>query len=198
MKLDSKNLFITSDTHFGHTNICKGISKWDWKKNPSSVRDFETLSQMNDRIVNNINSKVGHDDVLIHVGDWSFGGFENIENFRSRLTCQNIILITGNHDHHVKTNRGGVQKLFSHVSKMEEIEIDKKLVVFCHHPVDHWMDSEKGSYMLHGHLHSIGEKRFSPGRKMDVGIDGSPDFAPYHINEIFAILEKRFTPKPRH
>jgi len=31
---------------------------------------------MNDTLVNNINEMVGENDVLIHLGDWSFGGFE--------------------------------------------------------------------------------------------------------------------------
>jgi hypothetical protein len=28
---------------------------------------------------------VGQDDVLFHLGDWSFGGFESIEQFRNQI-----------------------------------------------------------------------------------------------------------------
>lgn len=178
-------------THYAHTNICRGVSKWDWKSDPSSVRNFDTLSQMNDKIVNNINAVVGHDDTLIHVGDWSFGGIEKIPEFRSRITCQNIILIMGNHDHHIKKNRNNLKDLFIHTSKMEEIEIGKRLFIFCHFPVESWMDMKKGTYMIHGHLHNGGEKRFGNGRKMDIGIDGHPEFRPYHIDEIIKLLEPR-------
>jgi calcineurin-like phosphoesterase family protein len=45
----------------------------------SQTRDFDSLDKMNTAIVNNINELVGQDDVLIHLGDWSFGGFEQIE-----------------------------------------------------------------------------------------------------------------------
>ena len=30
------------------------------------------------------------DDFLIHLGDWSFGGFDSIKEFRSRINCKNI------------------------------------------------------------------------------------------------------------
>jgi calcineurin-like phosphoesterase family protein len=198
MKLTNSNIWLTSDTHYAHTNICKGVSNWDFVSRPDSVRDFKNLSQMNDAIVNNINAKVGKDDTLIHVGDWSFGGFENIELFRSRIVCENIHLILGNHDHHIKHNKGDVKDLFTTVGKMEEITIAKKLFVFCHYPLDSWEEMRRGTYMIHGHVHTKGDQRFGHGRKMDVGIDGSPDFAPYHIDDIFRILEKRVNVDERH
>lgn len=177
--------------HYGHQNICKGTSSWDWKSQPDSVRDFDTLSQMNDKIVDNINDVVKHDDTLIHIGDWSFGGFEKISEFRSRIICQNIILILGNHDHHIKKNKENIKDFFIHTAIMEEIEIAKKLFVFCHFPLEHWIDEKKGTYMIHGHLHSPSDKRLGKGRKMDVGLDGHPEFRPYHIDEIFELLRSR-------
>jgi calcineurin-like phosphoesterase family protein len=193
MKLNRENLWITSDTHYAHKNICRGVSEWDWKSKPNSVRNFETLSQMNDTIVNNINDVVEYDHTLIHVGDWSFGGFDKIPEFRSRVVCQNIIFIPGNHDHHIKKNKNNVRELFSYIIKLEEIEIDKKKFVFCHFPQKGgWVDMSKGSYMIHGHTHSKGEDRFSDmGRMMDVGMDGHPEFRPYHIEEIFELLKYR-------
>ena len=41
----------------------------------SVTRDFKSLDHMNDAIVDNINNMVGVNDVLIHLGDFSFGGF---------------------------------------------------------------------------------------------------------------------------
>lgn len=184
--------------HYAHTNICRGVSGWDWKSRPDSVRNFDTLSQMNDTIVNNINAVVGQYDTLIHCGDWSFGGYEKIPEFRSRIICENIILIPGNHDHHIKKNKENVRDLFTHVAQMEEIEIAKKLFVFCHFPLESWIDMDRGSYMIHGHFHNTGDKRFGLGRKMDVGMDGHPEFRPYHIDEIFKLLESRRNDDNRH
>ena len=63
--LTTGRVWITSDTHFHHTNICRGITNWrtqDGKIPVNSTRDFLSLDQMNDAIVNNINEKVGPDD----------------------------------------------------------------------------------------------------------------------------------------
>ncbi len=68
---------------------------------------------MNDVIVDNINSIVGENDVLIHLGDWSFGGFDNIAEFRSRIVCKNVHLTYGNHDHHIRRNKDDIQSIFS-------------------------------------------------------------------------------------
>ena len=97
-----QRLFFTSDTHYAHTNLCTGTTKWG----PGNrTRDFKTLSQMNDAIVNSINSVVGQDDILIHLGDWSFGGIDKIWEFRKRIICKNIYLFLGNHDEHIKLNK---------------------------------------------------------------------------------------------
>lgn len=93
-----QKLFFTSDTHFNHTNICEGVSKWAGERN---CRPFQSLSEMNQTLVDNINSVVGEDDILFHLGDWSFGGKEQIWEFRKRIKCKNIHLIFGNHDHHI-------------------------------------------------------------------------------------------------
>ena len=93
-----QNLYFTSDTHYNHTNICRGVSKWPEGR---GTRDFHSLGEMNSAIVSGINSVVGPDDVLVHLGDWSFGGFESIAEFRKKILCKNVILFLGNHDHHI-------------------------------------------------------------------------------------------------
>jgi len=100
-----QQVFVTSDTHYNHKNICKGVSEWDISRQNNSVRDFKDLYQMNSTIVNNINAVVGEDDILIHFGDWSFGGIEQIWEFRKQIICKNIYLIFGNHDHHIFDNK---------------------------------------------------------------------------------------------
>lgn len=97
------NIWFTSDTHHSHKNICIGVSEWDDKA--KSCRNFQTLEEMNELIVSNINKYVKEDDILYHLGDWSFGGIENIWKFRKQIKCKNIYLIPGNHDHHIKKNK---------------------------------------------------------------------------------------------
>jgi calcineurin-like phosphoesterase family protein len=86
--------------------MCRGVTKWDIStpRGLEAVRDFETLEEMNNSLVKNINDNVNENDWLIHMGDWSFGGFERIEEFRSMINCKNIVLILGNHDHHIQAS----------------------------------------------------------------------------------------------
>lgn len=182
-------------THYNHKNICEGTSNWTSGK----TRPFQTLERMNARIVDNINTKVGQDDILIHLGDWSFGGFESIEEFRSRIICKNIYLIYGNHDHHIVNNRCGVQSLFvdtAHYATLDlYLEMKKGYEVhhsftLCHFPICSWHDMNRGRFHLFGHVHLPEEKKLMPGRSMDVGVDGN-DLEPYEIRDIIRILSGR-------
>ena len=191
----NQKLWITSDTHYNHKNICEGTSNWTSGK----TRPFQTLEKMNARIVDNINTKVGQDDILIHLGDWSFGGFESIEEFRSRIICKNVYLIYGNHDHHIVNNRGNVQSLFvdtAHYATLDlYLEIKKGQEVhhaftLCHFPICSWHDMNRGRFHLFGHVHLPEEKKLMPGRSMDVGMDGN-DLEPYEIRDVIRILSGR-------
>lgn len=104
--------YFTSDPHYSHINICRGVSRWgkldedgNFIVSEDSTRDFKTLEDMNDAIVNAINSAVGKEDELYLLGDVSFNGIENLWNFRKRINCETIHLIFGNHDHHIEKNR---------------------------------------------------------------------------------------------
>jgi len=88
MKIELKQeqrLWFTSDTHYNHTNICRATTRWT--DADSVTRDFSSLQKMNETLVSNINKYVQQDDILIHLGDWSFGGFESIKEFRDRIVC---------------------------------------------------------------------------------------------------------------
>ena len=203
MKLTNKNVWTTSDTHYDHTNLCKGSTRWDIStpKGLAAVRDFESLKIMNETLVKNINDNVLKNDWLIHLGDWSFGGFEKIEEFREQINCDNIILILGNHDHHIQRNIENVRSLFTRVDRMMDLFVtnDKKKenqFVLCHYPIISWQSMRRGTYMIHGHQHLKGDSRFGQGKRMDVGICGSPEFRPYHIDEVVNLLKDRVSTEP--
>jgi hypothetical protein len=45
---------------------------------------------------------------------------------------------------------------------------------------------------LHGHCHLPTNKRFGVGKRMDVGMDGHPEFRPYNlIREVVPLLKNR-------
>ena len=186
-------IFITSDTHYGHKNLVRGVTNWrtqDGEIPIESTRDFETIDMMNQQLVDNINTLVGQDDTLIMLGDVSFGGFENIEIFLDRLVCQNIHLILGNHDMHIQNNRGNIQSRFLSVQHYLEVNINDRNFVLCHYPLQSWHGLNKGVIQLHGHTHLGNNKKFGKGKKMDGGVDGN-DLKPYSIDEIIKIMDKR-------
>jgi len=106
--LTTGTVWITSDTHYHHKNICRGVTNWrtkDGKIPMDQTRNFQDLDEMDSVIINNINQKVGPNDTLIHLGDVAFGGFEKIGEFLDRLVCKNVHLVLGNHDQHITKNR---------------------------------------------------------------------------------------------
>jgi len=186
-------IFITSDWHFGHKNIVRGVTNWrtqDGEVPVGSTRDFETIDKMNQQLVDNINTLVGQDDTLIMLGDVSFGGFDNIGIFLDRLICKNIHLTLGNHDHHIQNNRGDIQTRFLSVNHYLEVRLNDRNFVLCHYPLQSWNNMNKGVIHLHGHVHLPKHRKFGHGKKMDVGVDGN-GMNPYSIDEIIKIMDKR-------
>jgi calcineurin-like phosphoesterase family protein len=126
---NNKTIWLTSDTHYSQKNICRGTTNWRTPEGEiptERTRNFNTLEEMNDAIVNNINNLVKEDDILIHLGDWSFGGFENIEEFRNRIICKNIHLILGNHDHHIDKNHNNIRKIIPIRKLVRTIRIQRR------------------------------------------------------------------------
>jgi len=195
IKIDKdRKVFVTSDTHFSHKNICRGVTSWhlpDGSVPTDQTRDFKTIEQMNESIVSGINSVVGQDDILIHLGDFSFGGFENIKIFRDRIVCKEIHLILGNHDTHIEKNRENIQELFTSVNHYTKLMYKLKTFVLFHYPVVSWDGLNKGHIHLHGHVHLPTSLRFGKGKKMDVGMDGHPTFGVYDMDDIIRMMEKR-------
>jgi calcineurin-like phosphoesterase family protein len=202
-----QQLFFTSDTHYNHTNICRGVSNWPGGR---GTREFHSLGEMNAAIVCGINSVVGEEDYLVHLGDWSFGGFESIIEFRKQIICKNIILFLGNHDHHIRNNRDGVCGHFKQVSSYDIIDIrrpegnetKKYQFVCCHFPIASWDGLNQGIPHLHGHVHLPPKLKISEGKAMDVGMDGN-NMQPYSLNEILGIMrdqpiKKLSLPKDHH
>jgi calcineurin-like phosphoesterase family protein len=193
---EGQQLFFTSDTHYSHKNICRATTEWTDAED--KTRDFRSLDHMNDTIVNNINGRVGEDDILFHLGDWSFGGFEKIQELRDRIVCKNIHLILGNHDEHIKKNKNNIQDLFLSVNQYLELEVydsnrgkfTKDTFVLFHYPISSWNYLSKGISHIHGHTHLPQNKKIGLGRSIDCGMDGN-NYMPYSLHEIKSLLKNQ-------
>jgi len=195
---DDRKVFFSSDFHYSHKGICAGVTTWT--DADDVTRKFDTLDQMNDAIVNNINSRVGEDDILICLGDWSFGGFDNIKIFRDRIISKTIYIIAGNHDHFIVQNKDNVQDLFAEVwdditfltikKRINKNTTNKYNFVLSHYPIASWACMNDGWYHLHGHVHLPEEHKIGQGRSLDCGVDGNNLF-PYELDEIDNLLSNR-------
>ena len=191
-----QRLWFTSDTHYNHANICSATTQW---KDPVTCREFKTLEHMNAHLVGNINERVGQDDILFHLGDWSFGGFEQIERFRNQIVCKNVHIITGNHDHHIENNREDCNNLFSSVNKYLNLIVKwgvgttlmgEQRFALMHFPIASWDNMARGAIHLHGHVHFSPDKRIGMGKMMDVGVDGN-NLYPIGMMEVIKLMDKQ-------
>lgn len=196
-----QNTWISSDLHAFHKNIVRKLSSWN---DGSTMRDFDSVDQMNDTIVNNINSVVKEEDLLICLGDWNFGGIQNLPIFRERIACRNIILVLGNHDGRhgqefdpIVRGRRSSSYFKMYTQYLEAIYNDIPIIMF-HYPIASWNHMGKGAIHTFGHIHSVGEARFfNGGKSMDVGLDGN-NMMPYHIDEILSLMKDRPIKKEGH
>lgn len=194
-----QRLYFTSDTHYNHANICSATTRWTNAQR--LTREFKSLDHMNRALVDNINERVGENDILIHLGDWSFGGFESIAQFRKQILCKNVHLVLGNHDHHIQRNKENVQSLFSSVHEYLYLNVvrpgttkkdamDRFSFVCMHYPIASWNGMNDGVIHLHGHVHLMPDARLHKGKAMDVGCEGN-NLYPISLSEVLNIMKDR-------
>lgn len=80
----SRDIWIISDTHFGHENIIRYCN-----------RPFANAKEADEKMIENWNSVVKHEDIVYHLGDVYFGqnGVGALPQLKGRKR-----LILGNHD----------------------------------------------------------------------------------------------------
>jgi calcineurin-like phosphoesterase family protein len=147
---------------------------------------------MDQIIFDNINEVVGLDDTLYILGDFCFKGKKPIE-YRSRIICQNIHLIYGNHDRRSDFNDD--LQGFSSVQDVKEIIHCNQKIFLSHYPHRSWPASHKGSFHCYGHVHSKldHEDRKCNRKTLDVGVDNcinydKPFGQPFSFKEIQKIM----------
>lgn len=170
-------IWISSDLHFGHSNLCKSTSKW---ADTSRCRDFNSLNEMNRAIVSSINSVVKSDDTLYHLGDWSFGGEQNIKIFRDQINCGDVRCIRGNHDQHLSNH----SSLFTWIKDYHELSYNKTRFILFHYAMRVWNKSHHSSILCYGHSHGTLP---GIGRSLDVGWDIHK--RPLSVDEIIKMME---------
>lgn len=158
-------IYVTSDLHGYHKNICYGTSDWDDKL--LNCRDFPDFHAMNYAIAESINNELSKGDTLIELGDFAFGSWINVFSFRKMLRVNNIIHINGNHDKLIKRDaiipcssdideNVGLRSLFTEVHDAPYIFTYKGYEFICSHypPQASTNFNKPNTVWLHGHCHN--------------------------------------------
>lgn len=164
--------WITSDQHFGHTNIIEYCN-----------RPFRDVDYMNQYMIDKWNSVVRPDDMVLHLGDFALQmNEEEVTHLVSKLHG-NIILVRGNHD------RFGTEKFkrcgFVDVKK----KINFKNFILTHRPLPvEDLDAAAGKINIHGHVHNY-NRGHDPNKYINVSVE-MWDYTP--IDFIQLCIKKKF------
>lgn len=184
------SVYFVSDTHFGHGNIIKYCSRPFMTESEQQLLadkqafrvSRESVERMDSIIIDNINSVVKPEDTLWHLGDFAFSDYKAARRYRDRIHCRKMNLVWGNHD------RAFLRDLFDDCYAQggggngsdvpEPLVVDGQYIWLNHYPCMSWDGSNKGCWMLHGHVH--GNIRKNPVWRAvydlmlicDVGVDG--------------------------
>jgi len=177
-KVNSRDFFVTSDTHLGHANIIKYCD-----------RPFNSVEHMNRTLIDNINIKVPPRAILFHIGDFALGTPEQIRDMVRSINAT-VCLVRGNHDkkveHDICKDEFEWIKDYHEVTVKEKDTGKKQFIVLCHYAFRVYNKSHHNAWNLYGHSHgSLSEdKRLL---SMDVGVDTN-NYTPYSYNEIKKIM----------
>ena len=136
LKPADAKIFVCSDTHFWHRNILVY---------EAANRPFKDIEEMNEALIQRWNEKVAPRDLVIHLGDFSFGNKPRAASIMPRLNGHKWLLL-GNHD---RQQRYDIRELgWSRILKIPFL-LDGKFV-FSHEPLDVIPD---GLVNIYGHVH---------------------------------------------
>jgi calcineurin-like phosphoesterase family protein len=126
-------IFFTSDTFFGRTLKAK-------------ERGFSTSEEMDDILIDNWNQVVGDDDIVFHLGNFSWDPI-SAEGAIIHLKG-NIRFVGGSYDKHlsgvslIQIGRHHLLPLISYIPKQK--------MVLSHWPLMDWDDKDQDTLHIHG------------------------------------------------
>jgi len=158
-------VFLISDTHFGHKNILTFLNQ-----DGSKLRDFASVEEMDETMIDNWNKTVSKNDKVYHLGDLVFSN-RKLQEVMPRLNGTKV-LIKGNHDN---------LKLSQYMQFFKDVRayhiLDKMLL--SHIPV--FVGSmERWGINIHGHLHG---NNVPDPRYINVSVE-QINFTPIDFEEI--------------
>lgn len=138
---DPDKLFLTSDSHLGHFNICKYCH-----------RPFQSRSEMDQTLIKNWNAVVPEDGIVVHCGDFMLPHNEDIKEYNKYLNRLNgrVLLLRGNHD---LASLDWVSDKLIAVRDQAMIVVDGVKIFAQHYPCAAF----NGDYHVYGHIHTLAD-----------------------------------------
>ena len=158
------NIFVISDTHFGHANILTF-------KNPdgSPLRDFYYIEEMDEHIIQRWNEVVRPCDKVYHLGDVTMDRKD--VSVMKRLNGHKR-LVRGNHD------AAGTREYLKYIEEIYGCRVLDRMIL-THIPI-HPDSLERFRGNIHGHIHS----RKAPGPKYFNASVEAIDYTPISLEAV--------------
>ena len=167
-------VFITSDTHFGHSNLINSMRGQFW-----------TVAEMDATLIKNWNAMVSPRDTIYHLGDFSFASTARTIEILKKLNGKKH-LVYGNHDKNMRKDI--LKEFFVWRKDYYELNYEGHKIPLSHYPMLEWNRSRHGAVMFHGHMH--GKSLSVSGlRCADAGTDTN-NFKPYTVLQLIAKAQK--------
>ena len=115
-------------------------------------RPFDTITQMDEVLINNWNARISDKDTVYVLGDAFFKGEERSLEILRQLKGHKH-LIKGNHDR----VKGRLGQEWESIQNYAEITDGEYFVVMSHYPMIFYNRQHYGAVMLYGHVHNTRE-----------------------------------------
>jgi calcineurin-like phosphoesterase family protein len=162
-------VWFLSDMHFGHDKI-----------RLYENRPFKSVTEMDEAIIANWNSRVGKDDEVFVAGDVSFYDKEKTREIIQSLNGGKT-LILGNHDRE-RSKEWWLEVGFNEVISYPIIY--KGFFIISHEPM--YLNANMPYANIHGHIHS---QKFENPQYVNVSVE-CVNYSPISFEEIVKRFEK--------
>lgn len=161
------DIWIISDTHFGHANMLRFKDADDNPVRPN----FDSADHMDEHMIEQWNSVVRDDDIVYHLGDVYFDhGYKSLVKLKGRKR-----LILGNHDN---AKSPYLQNNFQKILMWRMFP--EFGLLLTHVPVHESSLGIKVNKNVHGHLH---QRKIADERYVNVSVE-CVSYTPVHIEQL--------------
>ena len=147
--------YFTADLHLGDATI----ARW---------RGFDTVAAHDALLLEALGSLTAEDELWI-LGDVCKPNVAAAKALRAALPCERVHVLIGNHDTGAKFLTAGGYASVDYYAQVGKVAREGYKFVMSHYPMLDWDRAFHGSYMLHGHIHSL------PEQAPETGLPTPPD-----------------------